>query len=214
MSLVKRIDDMVEERSLLKHPFYEMWSAGELTKESLAGYSREYFQLVKAIPSFMAPIIDQAPDGIVAELADNMQEESDHIRPWVDFAGRLGIPEDELLSYEGLPKTRKAVADLNALMGTFEGGACAMYALEKEIPKISQTKLDGLAEFYGMTEDAATEYFRLHTEADVRHAASWREILERSSSDFDCMIEVADKSISAQNLLLDACHEKYCMHAA
>lgn len=214
MPLVKRIDDMIEERSLLKHPFYEMWSAGELTKESLAGYSKEYFQLVKAIPSFMAPIIDQAPDGVVAELGGNMQEESDHIRPWVVFAGQLGIPEDELLSYEGLPKTRKAVSDLNALMDTFEGGACAMYALEKEIPKISQTKLDGLAKFYGMTEDAATEYFRLHTEADVRHAASWLEILEKSSSDPDGMIEVADKSISAQNLLLDACHEEYCMHAA
>ena len=214
MSLVKKIDDMIEERSLLKHPFYEMWSAGELTKESLAGYSKEYFQLVKAIPSFMTPIIDQAPDAVVAELEGNMQEESDHIRPWIVFAGHLGISEDELFSYNGLPKTRKAVSDLNALMDTFEGGACAMYALEKEIPKISQTKLDGLAEFYGMTEDDATEYFRLHTEADVRHAASWREILEKSSSGASRMIDVADKSISAQNLLLDACHEKYCMHAA
>ena len=54
--------------------------------------------------------------------------------------------------------------------------------LKKEIPKISQTKLDGLAEFYGLTSDEATQYFKLHTEADIRHAASWRNILEKSSN--------------------------------
>jgi pyrroloquinoline-quinone synthase len=59
-SLIKKIDDMIEERSLLKHPFYEMWSDGKLKLESLAGYSKEYFQLVKAVPSFMSPIIEQA----------------------------------------------------------------------------------------------------------------------------------------------------------
>ena len=210
MSITGRIDAMIEERSLLKHPFYRAWSDGNLTRESLAGYSREYFQLVKAVPSFMDPIIQKAPEPLVGELVENQREESDHIRPWIAFAGQLGISEEDLLSYDGLPKTRKAVSDLGALMDTFEGGACAMYAFEKEIPKISQTKLDGLAEFYGMTGEEATEYFRLHTEADIRHAASWRDILERSSADDGMLAGVAERSISAQNLLLDSCFEEYC----
>ena len=210
MNITKNIAEMIEERSLLKHPFYQSWSDGKLTKESLAGYSKEYFQLVKEVPSFMAPIIQKAPESVVKELVENQQEESDHIKPWIAFAGELGISEEELLSYSGLPKTRQAVSDLNELMDTFEGGACAMYAFEKEIPKISQTKLDGLAEFYGMTSDEATEYFKLHTEADIRHAASWRNILEKSSTDYDKLIEIAEKSISAQNLLLDSCFEEYC----
>ena len=201
---------MIEERSLLKHPFYQMWSDGKLTKESLAGYSKEYFQLVKAVPAFMAPIIEKAPDTVVSELVENQQEESDHIKPWIAFAGELGISEDELISYSGTAKTQKAVSDLNELMVTFDGGSSAMYAFEKEIPKISQTKLDGLAEFYGMTSNEATEYFKLHTEADIRHAASWRNILEKSSIDYDKLVEIADKSISAQNLLLDSCYEEYC----
>ena len=209
MNITKRIDEMIEERSLLKHPFYQAWSDGKLTQESLAGYSKEYFQLVKAVPSFMTPIIEQAPDTVVGELIENQQEESDHIKPWIAFAGDLGISEDELTSYTGLVKTRKAVSDLNELMNTFEGGACAMYAFEKEIPKISQTKLDGLAEFYGITSHEATEYFKLHTEADIRHAASWRNILEKST-DSNNLLEIAEKSISAQNLLLDSCYEEYC----
>ena len=209
MNIIKKIDDMIEERSLLKHPFYQMWSDGKLTQESLAGYSKEYFQLVKAVPLFMAPIIEKAQDTMVSELISNQQEESDHIKPWINFAGELGISEDELVSYSGTTKTRKAVSDLNELMNTYEGGACAMYAFEKEIPKNSQTKLDGLKEFYGLANDEATEYFKLHTEADIRHTASWRHILETSTDQSD-LIEIADKSISAQNLLLDSCYEEYC----
>ena len=135
MNITKKIDEMIEERSLLKHPFYQAWSDGKLTKESLAGYSKEYFQLVKEVPSFMAPIIQKAPESVVKELVENQQEESDHIKPWIAFAGELGISEEELLSYSGLPKTKQAVSDLNELMDTFEGGACAMYAFEKEILK-------------------------------------------------------------------------------
>jgi len=210
MNLIKRIDEMIEERSLLKHPFYEMWSDGKLTVESLAGYSKEYFQLVKAVPSFMSPIIEKAPESVIPELVDNQQEEADHIQPWIKFAGELGIPEVELTKYEGLEKTKKAVSDLGELMNTYEGGSCAMYAFEKEIPKISQTKLDGMAQFYGMTNDNATEYFKLHTEADIRHAAAWRNILETASTNTDELLQIADKSISAQNLLLDSCYEAYC----
>jgi pyrroloquinoline-quinone synthase len=210
MNLVQKIDQIIEERSLLKHPFYEMWSDGKLTQESLAGYSKEYFQLVKAVPEFMIPIIERAPNSVITELTENQQEESDHIKPWIIFAGELGISEDELISYSGLDKTKKAVSDLSELMNTFDGGACAMYAFEKEIPKISQTKLDGLSEFYQITNDNATEYFKLHTEADIRHTASWKNILEKSNADTSNLIEIAEKSVSAQNLLLDSCYDEYC----
>lgn len=209
-SLIKRIDEMIEERSLLKHPFYEMWSDGKLTLDSLTGYSIEYFQLVKAVPSFMSPIIEQAPDSLKNELTFNQEEEIQHIKPWMRFATSLGVDEKELDNYQGLPKTIQAVTQLSSLMNTFEGGSCAMYTFEKEIPKISQVKLEGLAEFYGISSDQATEYFRLHTEADIRHAASWRKALDDYSSKEEDLIEIAEKSISAQNLLLDSCYESYC----
>jgi len=210
MSLIKKIDEMIEKRSLLKHPFYEMWSDGKLTLDSLAGYSKEYFQVVKAVPSFMNPIIEKAPESQIKELIANQQEEADHIRPWIKFAGELGISEKELINYEGLDKTKQAVSNLSDLMDTYEGGSSAMYAFEKEIPKISQTKLDGLAKFYGMSNDNATEYFKLHTEADIRHAAAWQNILETASTSTSDLIQIAEQSISAQNLLLDSCYEEYC----
>jgi len=210
MNLIKQIDKIIEERSLLKHPFYQMWSDGKLTLDSLAGYSKEYFQLVKVVPSLMTPIIEKAPNSVVGELIENQQEEFTHINSWIKFAKELGVSEEKLIQYNGLEKTRKAISELSELMNSFEGGACAMYAFEKEIPKISQTKLDGLKEYYGMSDIESTEYFKLHTEADIRHAASWRNILEKTSTNQDDLIQIADKSISAQHLLLDSCYEAYC----
>jgi len=210
MNLIKQIDKIIEERSLLKHPFYQMWSDGKLTLDSLAGYSKEYFQLVKVVPSLMTPIIEKAPNSVVGELIENQQEEFTHINSWIKFAKELGVSEEKLIQYNGLEKTRKAISELSELMNSFEGGACAMYAFEKEIPKISQTKLDGLKEYYGMSNADSTEYFKLHTEADIRHAASWRNILEKTSTNQDDLIQIADKSISAQHLLLDSCYEAYC----
>ena len=209
-SLIQNIDELIEERSLLKHPFYQMWSDGKLSLESLKGYAKEYFQIVKSVPSFMTPIINQAPVSLRDELKSNQEEEIEHIKPWMRFATALGIDSEKLENYHGLPKTRKAISHLSSLMNTFEYGSCAMYAFEKEIPKISQTKLEGLAEFYGITSAQAIEYFKLHTEADIRHAASWRNILENSTTDQEKLLQIADKSISAQNLLLDSCYEAYC----
>ena len=96
-------------------------------------------------------------------------------------------------------------------MSDYTSGSCAMYAFEKEIPKISQVKLEGLAEFFGITTGDAIEYFKLHTEADIRHAAVWRNILESVWTDQEeKLIQVAAESITAQNLLLDSCYEAYC----
>ena len=209
-SLIKKIDQMIEKRSLLKHPFYQMWSDGKLSLDSLAGYSKEYFQLVKAVPSFMTSIIKNSPSEFTDELIANQQEETQHIQPWIKFANALGVSERKLLDYDGLVKTKQAISSLSSLMNTFEGGASAMYAFEKEIPKISQIKLEGLVEFYGISNEDETKYFHLHTEADIRHAASWRKILEKSKTSNLNLLEIAETSISAQNMLLDSCYEAYC----
>lgn len=206
--LSKKIDAVIEQKSLLRHPFYQMWSEGRLSKMSLAGYSKEYFRMVKAVPEFVGKIVQFAPDTMTAEIRANQEEETDHLQPWLKFASSLGVDASE---YGGLPKTQQAVSDLSCLMISLEDGAAAMYAFEKAIPEISHTKLDGLAKFYGITSDDATEYFRLHMEADVRHAATWANILDVIPEDRHAeLVEVAHKSMDAQNRLLDSCYESYC----
>jgi pyrroloquinoline-quinone synthase len=210
-ALIQRIDKVIEEQSLLKHKFYVMWNEGKLSLESLSGYSKEYFQLVKSVPSFVGAIMKNSPSNLRGKISVNQNEEYEHIEPWTKFAGSLGVSHDEMRNYMGLDKTRQAVSNLSALMTSFEEGAAAMYALEQEIPKISLSKIDGLRKFYGIEADDAIEYFRIHTEADIRHAALWRKVLEKSpASKEDDLVQTASKSLEAQNLLLDSCYQAYC----
>jgi len=207
--VIAAIDALIEERSLLKHPFYQKWSEGTLEASSLAGYAQEYYQLARAVPAFVGEIASCAPPGAdIAGIEGVMAEEQEHVPMWERFAGSLGVSREDLRS-GGRPATMEAVGGIGRLMRTFEGGASAMYALEKEIPKISHTKLEGLSEFYGITSEEATEYLRVHTEADIRHAAVWSGIVAASPSP-DAMVSAAGASLDAQNRLLDSCYEAYC----
>ena len=208
--LIQKIDRIIEERSLLNHPFYQTWSDGKLTREALVGYSKEYYQLVKAVPIFMTQLMDQIPDYLYDEFDFNQQEELSHIKLWERFANGLGVSSEELDDYEALYTTNHAVSGMHTLMSSFVSGSAAMYALEKEIPKISQTKLEGLAEFYGLTSEDVTKYFKEHMEADIRHTASWKKIIDGFSGHDQEIISVAESSVTCQNLLLDSCYEEYC----
>ena len=83
-----------------------------------------------------------------------------------------------------------------------------MYAIESEQPKISRTKLDGLKRFYGMDGGDATVYFREHEEADVRHAAVWRGILNNAGEEVRAdALKAAVASLETQNAVLDSVME-------
>jgi len=208
--LIQEIDRIIEERSLLKHPFYQAWSDGKLTRESLVGYSKEYYQLVKAVPIFMTQLMDYVPSSLYNELDFHQQEEFSHISMWERFASGLGVSRNDLLNHDGLYKTNHAISGMHTLMSSFVSGSTAMYALEKEIPKISQTKLEGLAEFYGLTSEDVTKYFKEHMEADIRHTASWKKVIDGFSGYDQEIIRAAESSVTCQNLLLDSCYDEYC----
>lgn len=209
MDIVQRIDSEIERHSLLKHSFYRMWSEGRLTVDHLQGYSKEYFQLVKAVPKFVEGIASKEANS--QDIADNAKEEAEHVEPWVRFASALGVSRNDLVNYAGADKTNAAVAKMMGLASaSFEEAVAAMYAYEMELPKISRSKIDGLKKFYGMDSEDATKYFEIHEEADIRHAQVWREILQKIPADRQqAAFAAAVESLKAQNMLLDSVQEKY-----
>ena len=210
--VVERIDIEIEKQSLLKHPFYQMWSEGKLTADHLQGYIKEYFQLVIAVPEFVRNIQDLTNDSsLETELAHHFQEESDHIEAWMRLAISMGISRDKLLSYAPTCKTTEAVLTLNSLTKlSFEEAAAAMYGYEKELPKISTSKINGLKKYYGIENNDATNYFEIHEEADIRHASLWRNILQNiPAGNEEPSFNAAGVSLDAQNKLLDSVQEKY-----
>jgi pyrroloquinoline-quinone synthase len=212
--LIERIDYEIEKHSLLKHVFYQMWSEGKLTINHLQGYSKEYFQLVKVVPKFVENIFNVIADpSLKRTVGQNLKEESEHIEPWIMFSTAIGVQRNDLASYKGDNETNMAVSTLSQLTErSLEEAVAAMYAYEKELPKISKSKIDGLKKFYGMQSNGATKYLEIHEEVDVRHSEVWKNILKTIPEDKqECALNAAISSLEAQNKLLDSVYKNYVL---
>jgi len=211
-NLIDQINFEIERHSLLKHDFYKLWQEGKLTLDHLAGYSKEYYQLVKIVPS----LVENALKNNKIKKYDNviqntLKDEYDHIEPWVKFSSSLNVDNNELLNYNGDDTTKQAINDLITISeSSFEEAVSALYAFERELPKISETKLDGLSKFYGITDENSTEYFNIHKEIDIFHSKIWENIIKESSDDKnEKMLNAAILSLKAQNKILDSVKSKY-----
>ena len=210
--LIYRIDQEVDKRSLLKHPFYKMWSNGELSIDHLQGYSLEYFQLVKMVPELVNNILVKMGESKLRSIVeDSKNEEESHVEPWISFASSLGVKRKDLLNHVCDENTKEAVSSLVDLTrNSLDEAICAMYAYELDLPNISSSKIEGLNKFYNLSSSDSTNYFEIHQEADIRHAAIWRNMIRKiPNHKYESCINSAVKSLDAQNLLLDAVYEKY-----
>src|SRR5438093_1411569 len=79
----------------LKHPFYQDWQAGKLTRESLQLYARQYYKHVEAFPEHLRVLAARADESLKPVVLENLAEEENPSRPhpklWRDFAGALGV---------------------------------------------------------------------------------------------------------------------------
>jgi pyrroloquinoline-quinone synthase len=164
-----RIEAAARRWNVLDHPFYQRWSAGELTGAELAEYAAQYRHAVVALADAAAAAGDE----------EHGREEREHVGLWDAFAERCGsVPA------AASDETLECASAWTAGDDRLERLA-VLYAIESAQPAIARTKLEGLVGHYGFEEGPATEYFSLHAERDFEHAAASRAELERLATDAD-----------------------------
>jgi pyrroloquinoline-quinone synthase len=211
------VDNDIEQKSLLKHRFYQLWSAGSLSMEDLRGYSKEYFQLVKAVPNLVGNVLAQLTLHLEQNcragntMKHNLEEEKQHVAPWVSFAESIGVARNDLYEYECSRKTQDAVWSMNELTReSFAAGVSALYAYEKQLPDISTKKIEGLVSFYGVKNEKALDYFRIHKTVDIEHAELWHSLIEHlPGSLHETILNATSKSLMYQNMILDGVCDTY-----
>ena len=52
----EQLETRIARYDLLCHPFYQAWSAGELSREDLREYARDYYHHVEAFPIYLAEL--------------------------------------------------------------------------------------------------------------------------------------------------------------
>jgi pyrroloquinoline-quinone synthase len=196
----ERIELARERWNVLEHPFYQRWSAGELTREELAAYSGQYRHATVAIASLSASVAGSAPEAERGPLRRHATEEADHVALWDAFVGAVGGDT----SAAPTPETSECVAAWTAEDDRL-AQLVRLYAIESGQPAISRTKREGLAAHYGIGDGAGNEYFRLHEKADLHHAAEGRSLIEAhlSKADPDALVAAAEEAFKANWRLLD-----------
>lgn len=215
--VVSSLDNDIQDKSLLKHRFYQMWSAGSLSIENLGWYSKEYFQLVRAVPVLVNNVLRQVtPEfersyALSATMRHNLEEEKEHITPWISFADSIGVTENELNEYECSEKTQEAVAEMLRLTTeSVAAGISTLYTYEKQLPEISTKKIEGLVKFYGVRNDRALNYFRIHEKVDIEHAKLWGSLIDlMPASQHPTIRDAASASLKCQNMILDGVCDRY-----
>jgi pyrroloquinoline-quinone synthase len=179
-----KIDNDIAAKHLLKHPFYLAWVRGELNKEALTDYAKQYYHHVAAFPTYLSALHAKCDDQptrkqILQNLIDEEAGSPNHPELWKQFANALGIDDVDLERTKKQSETKNLIETFRSVCGndsTTEGLA-ALYAYESQIPAICESKIDGLKKHYGFNDPKGYEYFSVHIEADKEHSAAEREML-------------------------------------
>lgn len=184
-----RIDDLLSEHDLLKHPFYEAWRDGALTLRDLREYASEYYHHVASFPVYLREFASRLSDGelreavlknLCDELGIHSGEDRAHNLIWLDFAVGTGALPNHIFNRKPLPEIT-ALIELYlklARSGAPAETLAALYVYESQVPRVSREKASTLRTIYGLDESSC-HYFTLHTTADVAHSMIWREQLQK-----------------------------------
>src|SRR3982075_3074754 len=180
-----KIDNDIADKNLLKPPFYLAWTRGELSKEALTDYAKQYYHHVAAFPTYLSAAHAKCDDQpvrkqLLSNLIDEEAGSPNHPELWKKFAEGLGVDDVDLAKTEKQSETKNLIDTFRSVCGkgsTAEGLA-ALYAYESQIPAICESKIDGLKKHYGFSDPKHYEYFSVHIEADREHSAAERKMLE------------------------------------
>ena len=182
------IDMKVAEQAMLKHPFYQAWTEGRLSLDTLRAYARQYFHHVEAFPQAVSAVHTSCTDRDGRRmLAENLAEEEgieagkqDHATLWLMFACGLGESEDGVRAQELNPETQALIETFRKLSRrSYASGLGALYAYESQFPGVASAKIEGLIDRYGISDEPTLRFFRVHESADVEHSAVCRALLDR-----------------------------------
>jgi pyrroloquinoline-quinone synthase len=183
--LLTRIREAIEEKALLRHPFYLKWNEGRLERETLQAYAAQYAHHVAAFPRYVSGVhsrceVSEVRQSLLENLIEEERGPENHPELWLRFCEGLGLTRQQVADAAPHPGT-------GTLLETFFGltrqhwteGLAALYTYESQVPEVAQTKLEGLARFYGVSDARSVAFFDVHRTADRWHREVAERILER-----------------------------------
>jgi pyrroloquinoline-quinone synthase len=217
--IIDEIKQITDERSLLRHPFYQAWQKGELDLEALRGYASQYWHHVLAFPQYVSgahAICPTQPER--QELLENLIEEErgdeNHPELWLRFGEGVGAERAAIEASTPLPETDRLVSTFRdaTTKRSFAEACAALYVYESQVPEVAKTKIAGLKQFYSIDTPRALQFFEVHIGADEIHSevgAGMVRTNTTSETEREAVLGTARECADALWSFLDGCHREY-----
>lgn len=219
-TFTETLDAIVAERSLLKHPFYQAWTAGTLPLESLQEYARQYYHFEAAFPTFLSAIHARMEPGearkaVLDNLWDEEHGKKNHLALWLQFCESLGLDADEVRASEPNAETHDLIDGFRMACteGSVAEGLATLYAYESQAPAVATQKILGLQKNYAFVDAQGYEFFSVHREVDVYHSQSERDVIAAAAATPEARLGLEEATRSAADRLwrfLDGAYAGVC----
>lgn len=187
------VEGTIESRFLMNHPYNQAWREGRLQIEDVREYCRQYFHHVNFFPRYLSAVHSNTPDiGVRQMLLENLageeQGSENHPELFLRFGEGAGVAREDVVGAELNEETKACVDTFMELARhpNYLVGLSALYAYESQIPEVARAKVQRLDVHYGIIDERAYKFFKVHEEADVWHSQVEREaILNGAKTDED-----------------------------
>jgi pyrroloquinoline-quinone synthase len=204
MDVLAKLDETRGAINVLEHPFYERWSAGELSAGELDRYAGEYRHAVLALARASAQAAECAGAASHRDgLRRHAEEEAAHVALWEQFERAAATSSASRADASQPNDAQPQLAQTRACVQAWTAGEdllehlAVLYAIEAGQPQISATKLEGLTAHYAFSEEGpATEYFRVHELRDVEHAGEARALIAQLMAEVEDPDEQAERMVA------------------
>lgn len=211
-TLEARIREILSERSMLRHPFYQEWAAGTLDRERLHEYARQYYHFEAAFPRYLSAIHARTESARIRQLLlDNLWDEEhgerNHPALWLEFAAALGLPAGEVMEAKLHPETEALIDHYRRMCNEapIAEALATLFAYEGQVPEIAWQTIKGLSEFHGFRPEQF-EFFSVHLVADISHANAETESIDQSCEDEGGVLEATRVACDLLLSFLDGCY--------
>ncbi len=213
---LETLDLMIDDQSVVHHPFYQALSEGELSRDDLAIFAWAYYPHVKAFPSFLELSLRHlTPIQKIREiLMENLREElaipAPHTELWITFAQALGLDRSEIENAQILPEVSRSIELFSQICRRdLPSALTALYCYERQQPELADVNLQSLREFYNIHSEQALAYFSVHRELDIEHREESRLALQLcleklpSPPEPALLFSTAQKALDSQWILMN-----------
>lgn len=217
---IDKIKQKISDRHLLKHPFYQAWTHGELELSTIKEYAAQYYHHVNAFPRYISSIHSNCEDlSIRQQLLENLieeeQGEENHPELWKRFGEGLGNTRAYMKSVKQMKETKALVSTFFNLTKDSPAhvGLAALLSYESMVPEVSESKIEGLKSFYNINDETSLQFFLVHIKADKIHREICFSLLDsicKTNEQKEDALQAVDSALDVLNGFLTGVQKNFC----